>query len=76
MSDKLEDLLSEYWDAAYAEGVEGRSHDTIDGRAQKAMTALREHYEALERRLAEVERQRRYCKICGASEMRKASCML
>ena len=35
--DKLNDLLTEYWDAAYAECAEGRDHDTADGRAQRAL---------------------------------------
>jgi len=32
----LENALQRYWDAAYAEGQEGRNHDTEDGRAEQA----------------------------------------
>ena len=28
---ELQDLINIYWDAAYAEGKEGRDHDTVDG---------------------------------------------
>ena len=58
MSNKLEDLLADYWDAAYAEGKEGRVHDTVDGLAQRALSALLEHYAEIESRLAEVQAQR------------------
>jgi gamma-glutamyl:cysteine ligase YbdK (ATP-grasp superfamily) len=58
MPNEFEGMLSEYWDAAYAEGAEGRTHDSEDGRAQRALSALREHYDALRARLAEVEAQR------------------
>jgi hypothetical protein len=57
MEGEFEAMLSEYWDAAYAEGAECRTHDTKDGRAQHALSALREHCEALRARLAEVEAQ-------------------
>ena len=50
MSNTLEELLAEYWDAAYAEGVERMDYDTEDGRAQRALSALRGHYAALETR--------------------------
>ena len=36
----LEDLLSDYWDAAYAEGKEGRNHDTEDGVAQQTLNKI------------------------------------
>ncbi len=36
----LEDALGEYWDAAYAEGREGRTHDTADGRAAASLWAI------------------------------------
>lgn len=31
----LRGLIDEYWSIAYAEGSEGRDHDTEDGRAQR-----------------------------------------
>jgi hypothetical protein len=37
---ELQNLLGEYWDCAYAEGKEGRDHDTADGRAVKALEAI------------------------------------
>ncbi len=37
----LEDALAAYWDAAYTEGQQGRTHDTPDGAAQTALNALR-----------------------------------
>lgn len=36
------ELLGAYYDAAYAEGREGRSHDTVDGAAQRALNNLQE----------------------------------
>jgi hypothetical protein len=33
-------LLDRYWDLAYAEGKEGRDHDTPDGAAQETRTKL------------------------------------
>ena len=50
----LNDLLERYWDAAYAEGKEGRDHDTEDGVAQR--TAADIHAEV--QRLVEAERER------------------
>ena len=55
MSNELEDLLAEYWDAAYAEGASGRDHDTTDGRAQRALSALRGHCHAILARVARLE---------------------
>ena len=34
------DLLDDYWDAAYAEGVEDRTHDTLEASAQSARNAI------------------------------------
>lgn len=36
----LAEALESYWDAAYAEGAEGRSHDTEDRRADSALKAV------------------------------------
>ena len=36
----IPDLLDRYWDLAYAEGKEGRNHDTINGDAQEVRTKL------------------------------------
>jgi hypothetical protein len=36
----LNELLDAYWHAAYAEGAEGRNHDTEDGIAQKTLSAI------------------------------------
>lgn len=36
----LAEALEEYWDAAWQEGRDDRRHDTEDGRAQKALTAV------------------------------------
>lgn len=37
---KITELLDEYWDLAFAEGKEGRDHDTINGDAQRVRVAL------------------------------------
>ena len=37
----LIDALGAYWNAAYAEGREGREHDTEDGAAQQALFEVR-----------------------------------
>jgi hypothetical protein len=44
---KLDELLSAYWEAAYAEGKEGRDHDTEDGVAQRALSAIHEEVAAM-----------------------------
>ncbi len=36
----INDLLDAYWDAAYQEGKEGRTHDTPDGKAQAIRSAI------------------------------------
>ena len=36
----LDELLAQYWDAAYAEGAEGRDHDTEDAIAQRTLNAI------------------------------------
>ena len=36
----LNDLLERYWNAAYAEGKEGRDHDTEDGLAQLTLAEI------------------------------------
>lgn len=33
-------MVGRYWDLAYAEGKEGRNHDTKDGAAQRTLTAI------------------------------------
>ena len=38
----FENLLDKYWGLAYAEGVQGRNHDTESGEAQKALNELME----------------------------------
>jgi len=55
----LDELLSTYWDAAYAEGEEGRSHDTEDGLAQRTLAAI--HAEVAR----QVKAEREACaKVC------------
>ena len=46
---KLDELLGEYWDTAYAEGREGRAHDTPEGRAQRALHAIHAHVASMVR---------------------------
>jgi hypothetical protein len=36
----LDELLEQYWSAAYAEGKEGRNHDTEDAIAQRTLIAI------------------------------------
>ena len=52
----LNDELERYWEAAYAEGKEGRTHDTKDGVAQRALSEIRNEV----RRLIEASWQRGY----------------
>lgn len=40
-SGQLEQLLDTYWQCAFDEGREGRTHDTVDGKAQRTLSALR-----------------------------------
>lgn len=59
--DELDDLLGEYFDCGVAEGREGRNHDTEDGRAQKALSAIRDRVKAL------IAEEREACaKVCDA----------
>jgi hypothetical protein len=44
---KIETLLSEYWDLAYAEGAETRDHDTKDGDAQRVLLEITTLFERL-----------------------------
>lgn len=48
----LRNLIDEYWSIAYAEGMDGRTQDTEDGRAQKC----RHEIEVLLKRLAKLEK--------------------
>lgn len=50
----LEEALGTYWDAAYAEGREGRDHDTELGDAQRALTDIMSAVAAL----VDAERER------------------
>lgn len=45
----LRNLIDEYWSIAYKEGMDGRTHDTEDGKAQRC----RHEIEVLLKRLAE-----------------------
>lgn len=55
----LADALAAYWDAAYAEGRDGRTHDTEDGAAQRALNSV---HDAV-RDLLATERER-CAKLC------------
>jgi hypothetical protein len=55
----LDELLSDYWDAAYSEGIQGRTYDTPESLAQKTLCAI--HAEV--RRLVAAERER-CAKVC------------
>ena len=39
---RLEELLNQYWECAFAEGRENRTHDTEDGQAQRTLSELRQ----------------------------------
>lgn len=43
----LEDLLEKYWNAALAEGREGREHGTEDGLAQRTLSGIRAEVQRL-----------------------------
>lgn len=45
--DRLMELVAQYWDLAYAEGAEGRTHDTEDGAAQRVLSEIRAAVQAL-----------------------------
>lgn len=45
--DRLMELVAQYWDLAYAEGAEGRTHDTEDGAAQRVLSEIRAAAQAL-----------------------------
>jgi hypothetical protein len=47
VDNKLDELLGDYFDCGVAEGREGRTHDTIDGQAQKALHAIKAHVTGL-----------------------------
>lgn len=36
----LNDLLAAYWDIAYTEGIDGRTHDIVDDAAQKTLSDI------------------------------------
>lgn len=55
----LADALAAYWDAAYAEGRDGRTHDTEDGAAQRALNSV--HDAVRDLLAAERERCARLC---------------
>jgi galactokinase/mevalonate kinase-like predicted kinase len=55
----LDELLFDYGNTAYQEGVEGRSHDTIDGKAEKAFQAVKNRFQELEKQLAKTEECRK-----------------
>lgn len=57
MTDRIEQLLADYWDAAYAEGKEGRAHDTEDAKAQKALSGIRAEFKTLRQRVNELEKK-------------------
>lgn len=46
---RLETLISEYWCLAYAEGKEGRTHDTEDGAAQRKWSEIQAAIRRIER---------------------------
>lgn len=63
MDNKLDELLGDYFSAGYAEGKEGRNHDTIEGTAQKALHAIHERVKEL------VAAEREACaKVAGMSQ--------
>lgn len=47
MYSELDNLLGQYWDLAYAEGKDGRVHDTVEGAAQKTLAAIHAEVEGL-----------------------------
>jgi hypothetical protein len=55
----LDELLSDYWDAAYSEGIQGRTYDTPESLAQKTLGAIHEEVLRL------VAEEREWCaKVC------------
>ena len=62
----LADALAAYWDAAYAEGRDGRTHDTEDGAAQRALNSV--HDAVRDLLAAERERCAVICEGMGAME--------
>ena len=56
MADKLEELLGEYWSLAYAEGVEGRTHDTKAGDAQRVLAEIISAWKQMQQRVEGYDR--------------------
>jgi len=61
----LNALLERYWNEAYAEGMEGRDHDTDDWMAQRTLTEI--HAEVM--RMIEAERDA-CANVCEAIAMK------
>lgn len=40
---KLDELLGTYFDAGHSEGAGSRTHDTVNGLAQRTLSGIREH---------------------------------
>lgn len=55
-SNDLGYLLDAYWNAAYAEGVEDRTHDTLEGSAQTARNSIVDAFNKLRAELAEAKK--------------------
>lgn len=55
-SNDLGYLLDAYWNAAYAEGVEDRTHDTLEGSAQTARNSIVDAFNKLRSELAEAKK--------------------
>lgn len=55
--DRLRELVGEYFDLGYAEGVAGRDTDTMAGDAQRVLSEINGHIEAAESRALSLEEE-------------------
>ena len=76
MADELLPLIDRYWELAYAEGKEGRDHDTEAGDAQATRQAIEQAIRTrdaeIARLRAEVERLRARCEALVGKWRREA----
>lgn len=49
---RVNDLIDQYWDLAYAAGQENRTHDTANGDEQRTRSAIAGELAKLERMLS------------------------
>ena len=75
VADKLRDLIDRYWSLAYAEGAEGREHDTEDGAAQQCRHEIEEVLRAIDGGVPASDAvERAHCEFCEQDVPRGTQC--